>query len=104
MSSMSSPHRISFADEEAAFGIRIGDTVLLRISAEVQRPLLVHTVHADGSVSGALFVNPEADRTSEWVTKHCFYAPSETDSPVQVGHGAIPPAKPGPAIGEWVPR
>ena len=104
MTDVTSPHRIAFADEEAALGTRIGDVVLLRISPTVQRPLLVHTIHPGGEVSGVLFVNPEADRTSEWIVKNCFYAPAETDPPVQVGQGAIHPARPGKQVGEWCPR
>ena len=76
---------------------KVGEMVLLRISATTQRPLLV--VSIDGtSVRGELFVDYERDWPAEWLTKNCFFPPDQEHRTVHVKS-----AKAGPGVGEWEP-
>lgn len=74
----------------------VGHTVLYRISKFVQRPLLVHTEEADGTVAGELFVNHEKDWPAEGLLQICFFPPDRERRTVYVKA-----AKAGTGIGEW---
>jgi len=77
----------------------VGDTVLFRLSESVQRPLLVIAERSD-TVSGALFLDWEEDRATQWVIDHCFYVGS--GSPKQ--HMTVFSVARGPGIGQWEPK
>lgn len=77
----------------------VGDIVLFRLDENVLRPMLVLD-EREGSCTGTIFIDWDADRSTRWIQDHCFYVGS--GSPLR--HILVPAAVQGIEIGQWSPK
>jgi hypothetical protein len=77
--------------------MQVGDIVLFLIHEDppVWRPLLVVAETEDG-LTGELFLDPDEDRSAEWVQKNMFYLPQRETRTVAVYRVVR-----GDGLGQW---